>query len=141
MIYKHILFAVELDSEPTQFVEMKVKDLVSLFQAKLSLIHIVQEQTKIYPGYLFDQGICVNFAKSELATKGRAMDVALENQHVEVGDPKVLIPEALLKLNIDLLVVGHHERKGVYRLLGSTAYAVLSDAKCDVLTVPFFGYY
>lgn len=39
MIYKHILFAVELDSA-----------LVS-FQAKPSLIHIVQEQTRIHPGY------------------------------------------------------------------------------------------
>lgn len=140
-MYKHILFAVEIDSAPTQFVELKVKELVSLFQAKLSLIHVVQEQPKVYPGFFFDQKAYVNFARSELDKKGQALNVALEHQHVEFGDPKVLIPEAMTRLNIDLLVVGHHERKGAYRLLGSTAFAVLSNAKCDVLTIPYFGSY
>lgn len=127
-MHKHILFAVKIDSEPAQFVKMKVKELVSLFQAKLSLLHIIEEQTRIYPGFFFAPKACVNFARSELDKKGQALHADLENQHVEVGDPKVLIPEAMTRLNSDLLVVGHHERKGAYRLLGSTADAVLSNA-------------
>ncbi|HHQ41669.1 MAG TPA: universal stress protein, partial [Chromatiales bacterium] len=35
----------------------------------------------------------------------------------------------------DLIVLGSHGRRGLTRLLGSTADAVLHSARCDVLAV------
>lgn len=63
-----------------------------------------------------------------------------ENQYVEIGEPKAIILELMKKLQIDLLIVGHRERYGIFHLLGSTAYALLSHAKCDVLTIPYPSY-
>ena len=60
--------------------------------------------------------------------------------HVEIGNPKEIIPEFIKKYNIDLLIVGHHERQGIYHLLGSTAQALIAHAKCAVLTLPYPGF-
>lgn len=63
-----------------------------------------------------------------------------DNQHVEIGNPKVVINDFIKKNNIDFLIVGHHERKGIYHLLGSTTQALLSHAKCEVLVIPYPGF-
>ncbi|MBA2655320.1 MAG: universal stress protein [Gammaproteobacteria bacterium] len=139
-MYQHILFAVELGSRGTYFAAQKVKQLTDMCQAKLSLIHVVELPDIVYPGILYDEPSCIEHAKQQLAEIGKKLNVATENQYVKVGQPKVIIPEIMKQLNIDLLIVGHHERKGIYRLLGSTAYAALSHAQCDVLTIPYPSY-
>lgn len=76
----------------------------------------------------------------QLAESAKQLNVSAANRYVEIGRPKIIIPEFIKQHNIDLLIIGHHERKGIYHLLGSTAYALLAHAKCAVLTLPYPAY-
>ena len=139
-MYQHILLAVEFGKDD-DLIGQKVKKLIDLFQAQLNLIHIVELPiVDIFPGMPDKEKRYAELAKEQLAEYGKKLNVSLDNQYVEVGNPKILIPEFIKQHNIDLLIIGHHSRKGVYHLLGSTAYAILSHAKCDVLTVPYMAY-
>jgi nucleotide-binding universal stress UspA family protein len=52
------------------------------------------------------------------------------------GDPRLLVLEAVRQRNIELLVVGRHEKKRLQRLfVGSVAEWLLNHAKCDVLAL------
>ena len=112
--------------------------MVDLFQAQLSLIHVVELPTvDIFPEVSNKQKLYTEQAKEQLADFAKKLKVPIINQHVEIGNPKIIIPEFINQYNIGLLIIGHHERRGIYHLLGSTAYAVLSHLKCDVLTLPY----
>ena len=53
------------------------------------------------------------------------------------GNPAHRLVEAAVNWDADLIVVGHHGRSGLERLLvGSVARAVLYHAPCSVLIVP-----
>ena len=136
-MYQHILFAVEF-GEKTYLVVEKLKKLVELFQAQLSLIHIVELPIiDVFPEIPNKEQLYVKQAKEQLTEFAKKLNVSAANQYVEIGNPKIIIPEFIKQHKINLLIVGHHERRGVYHLLGSTAYALVSHAKCDVLTIPF----
>lgn len=52
------------------------------------------------------------------------------------GDPRLLVLEAVRQRNVELLVVGRHEKKRLQRLfIGSVAEWLLNHAKCDVLAL------
>uniref|UniRef100_UPI0035614A7D universal stress protein n=1 Tax=Zhongshania sp. TaxID=1971902 RepID=UPI0035614A7D len=51
------------------------------------------------------------------------------------GRPDSQIHELAKTLEVDLVIVGSHGRKGLALLLGSTANGVLHGADCDVLAV------
>lgn len=139
-MYQNILLAVEFGKDEYLMVE-KVKKLAELFQAQLSLIHIVELPiVDIFPGMPDKEKRYREQAQEQLADYTKKLNIPTANQYVEVGSPKILIPEFIKQHKIDLLILGHHSRKGVYHLLGSTAYAILSHAKCDVLTVPYEAY-
>jgi len=52
-----------------------------------------------------------------------------------LGAPKGVILSHAEGLHADLIVLGTHGHRGIGRLLGSTASAVVHSARCDVLTV------
>lgn len=64
-----------------------------------------------------------------------ASDVPAENTHFRIGKPADQIEALAADLGADLLVIGTHSRKGLQRLLGSTANALIHHVKCDVLSV------
>ncbi|MGV6857762.1 MAG: STAS/SEC14 domain-containing protein [bacterium] len=58
---------------------------------------------------------------------------------VVMGTPSSAITSFAAAQKVDLIVMGTHGRRGVARLLGSTAHAVQGRAHCEVLTVPLKG--
>jgi nucleotide-binding universal stress UspA family protein len=55
---------------------------------------------------------------------------------VKTGDAREVINETARQLNVDLIVMGTHGRRGISRaLLGSVAETVVRSAPCAVLTV------
>ena len=74
-------------------------------------------------------------ARDQLTAYGSRYNVEAESQIVAIGRPESEIHRLAKELDIDLIVVGSHGRKGFQLLLGSTANGVLHGAICDVLAV------
>jgi len=139
-MYKHILFSIEF-GEGISMAVKKIKKLCDTFQSKISLIHVVEMPTiEVFPEIINKEPLYIKQAMNQLNDIGNELNASIDNQHVNVGNPKIIIPEFIKTHKVDLLIVGHHERQGIYHLLGSTACALISHAKCDVLTIPYPHY-
>ena len=139
-MYQHILFSVEFGKGAYE-AEKKIKQLRDNFQSKISLIHVVELPTiELFPEIINKEPLYIRQAMNQLIDIGKELNVPIENQHVKVGSPKNIIPEFIKSHKVDLLIVGHHERQGIYHILGSTAFALISHAECDVLTIPYPRY-
>ncbi len=57
--------------------------------------------------------------------------------HVEIGEPRSVIPEFARDKGIDLIVIGTFARSGLSgRILGNSAHAILDSSPCSMLIVP-----
>ena len=139
--YQHVLFAVDF-SEEAFCVGQRAKDIAERYQAKLSLIHVVEE-VNISAGYelmpllpeLPDETI-LQEAQESLDRLTERLELAdAEKWAVSAVSTKEGISQTAQEHQVDLIVVGSHGRHGLSLLLGSTANAVLHSAPCDVLAV------
>jgi universal stress protein A len=140
-VYQHILLAVDY-SEHDDFVIRRAKDLAEKYQAKLSVIHVLDNIPMPDTGY----GTVIPLTndsdyplleaeKAKLMKIGDELDVAQDNCWMVWGAPKEEIIQCARRGQVDLIVVGSHGRHGVSLLLGSTANSVLHHAECDVMAI------
>lgn len=139
--YKHILLAADF-SEQGGVVAERAKDLAEKYQAKLSIIHVMDNLLITDAAYgstiPFDLDLTAELmaaAKKRLAQLAEKLGIPEENQWMEMGSPKLEIIRIAEENSVDLIVVGSHGRHGLALLLGSTANGVLHHANCDVLAV------
>jgi universal stress protein A len=144
--YKHILLAVDF-YEHCEAVANRAKDLAIKYQAKLSIIHVVDSLPITDAGYGVDiYGADIPFnidltaelmagAKKRLAKLAEKLGVTEDRLWLEMGSPKTEIIRVAEENKVDLIVIGSHGRHGLALLLGSTANGVLHHATCDVLAV------
>lgn len=139
--YKHILLAVDF-YEHCEAVANRAKDLSIKFQAKLSIVHVVDSMPITDAGYGADIPFNLDLtselmagAKTRLAKLAEKLGVANDRLWLEMGSPKSEIIRVAEENDVDLIVIGSHGRHGLALLLGSTANGVLHHANCDVLAV------
>ena len=139
--YKHVLLAVDF-YEHCEAVANRAKDLADKYQAKLSIIHVVDSIPMTDAGYGADIPFNLDLtaelmaaAKKRLTELGEKLGVAEDLRWLEMGSPQAEIVRVAQESQIDLIVVGSHGRHGLALLLGSTANGVLHHATCDVLAV------
>jgi universal stress protein A len=139
--YKHILLAVDF-YEHCEAVANRAKDLANKYQAKLSIIHVVDSMPIADAGYGADVPFNLDLtaelmaeAKKRLAKLAEKLDVTEDRLWLEMGSPKTEIIRVAEENKVDLIVIGSHGRHGLALLLGSTANGVLHHANCDVLAV------
>lgn len=139
--YQHILLAVDF-FEQAETVINRATDLVNRYQAKLSIIHVVDSLPITDAGYGADIPFNLDLtaelmesAKKRLAELAKKLNVPKDCQWLEMGSPKTEIIRIATENQVDLCVVGSHGRHGLALLLGSTANGVLHHAQCDVLAV------
>jgi len=139
--YKHILVATNL-IEDTKPVADKAKALAKLYNAKLSLVHVISYSPVLYGAGEF--AIPLNGdvetsiqkqAEETLAKEGERLGVAKQDQWIEIGTTSGGIVNLVNKIGADLLVMGSHEHHGLGFLLGSTSNALLHAMPCDVLAM------
>lgn len=139
--YQHILLAVDYSGHGDT-VAQRAKDLAEKYQAKLSVIHVLDNIPMPDTGY----GTVIQLDKDsgyELleAEKAKLMQIADQlgaaqaNRWMIWGMPKQEIVQLAEREQVDLIIVGSHGRHGLSLLLGSTANSVLHYAKCDVMAV------
>ena len=144
--YKHILLAVDF-YEHCEAVANRAKDMAIKYQAKLSIIHVVDSVPITDGGYgagIYGADIPFNMdlttelmagAKKRLAKLAEKLGVTEDRLWLEMGSPKTEIIRVAEENKVDLIVIGSHGRHGLALLLGSTANGVLHHATCDVLAV------
>jgi universal stress protein A len=139
--YQHILLAVDY-SEQGDAVARKAQGLAKKYQAKLSIIHILDNismpdttyGTVIPLDQDSDYGL-LETEKNRLMQIGDQLGVAQANRWLIWGSPKQEIVPLAEQQQVDLIVIGSHGRHGLSLLLGSTANSVLHHARCDVMAV------
>lgn len=137
--YKHLLLAIDLTEESARVAEQAVA-LAQVFQARLSIIHVIEPLSLAYGGDIpMDlssvQDQIHDQARAQLAEFAERLDIASDRQYLIFGRPESEIHRVAECQQADLIVVGSHGRHGLALLLGSTANSVLHGAKCDVLAV------
>ena len=74
---------------------------------------------------------------TELEATVRRARVEADHIHVEIGDPRILIPKFAADRGIDLIVIGTFARSGLSgRILGNSANAIVDRSPCSMLIVP-----
>jgi universal stress protein A len=138
--YKHILLAVDFSDHDKQ-VANKAVELAQIHQAKLSIVHVVENlpiTDAAYGPIPFDVDLTQEWleaSRQRLKTFAEKLGIPEERQWLEMGSAKLEIVRVAEENGVDLIVVGSHGRHGLALLLGSTANGVLHHAKCDVLAV------
>jgi universal stress protein A len=139
--YQHILLAVDYSGHSDE-IARRAKDLAKKYQAKLSLIHVLDNIPMPDTGYgtviplTEDSGYdLLEAEKARLMQIGDRLDIAQTNRWLIWGTPKQEIVRLAEQEQIDLIVVGSHGRHGLSLLLGSTANSVLHYAGCDVMAI------
>ncbi len=141
MDYQHILLAVDYSANNDSLAN-KAKSLAEHYQAKLSILHVLDNIPMPDTNYgtvillSDDTGYdLLEAEKAKLLALGQRLAVSDDNQWLVWGIPKQEIVHIASQENIDLIVLGSHEKHGLGLLLGSTANSVLQHAPCDVLAV------
>lgn len=147
MKYKNLLVAIDF-SATAEMVVARACELAALYDASLTLLHVVEYLPPLDVGYeqivIADWGIdeeeLVRAAEKRLADMVASADSRLAMAtRVTVGMPKHEIIRVAGEIGAELVIIGSHGRHGFSRLLGSTASPVLNDAPCDVLAVRVAG--
>lgn len=137
--YQHILAAIDLDAHGEQVLN-KARLLAQGFEARLCVLHVVD----FVP---LDSGDALMIATPDL---NRQM-LEQARQQAEAICAKCQIPTSALEVvqgtpageikriaqskPVDLIVIGHHPRRGLATLLSHTDEHVVQRAPCDVLAV------
>ena len=139
--YQNILLAVDF-SDYGHFVAQKAKSLAVQFNARLNLIHVLDNipmpdtpYGTVIPLYENTSDDLLEIEKNKLIRIIERLDIDREHCWLIWGEPQQEITQLAVREQIDLIVVGSHGRHGLAVLMGSTAKGVLYHAECDVLAV------
>ena len=143
--YQHILVPVDFSPVSKRSIN-RAQELAELYQARLTLLHIVEEIPvgvtafgDVGAIYLTptgqDQQVDIDRVKLANLAKELNLDPAIKLEVVE-GYPNLSINTYAEENQVDLIVIGHSAKHGLLGLLmGATAETVTKHAKCDVLVM------
>jgi len=138
--YSKILVAVDL-SPDARVVAERARELMQLYGASLTLIHVVEplvymEDYELKPALPLETERNLE-QRAHAFLDSLAADIGLDTGEkvVKVGATKREILNYARASGIDLIVIGAHGRHGIAVLLGSTANAVLHGTHCDVMCI------
>ena len=139
--YQHVLVAVDY-TKHSVYVAEKARVLANKYQAKLSVIHVLDNipmpDTNYGTVIALDQVApdeLLEAEKIKFMELGDQLAVDVVNRWMVWGIPTQEIINIADQEQVDLIIVGSHGRHGLALLLGSTANSVLHHAKCDVMAV------
>ncbi|MGJ0484108.1 MAG: universal stress protein [Methylomicrobium sp.] len=139
--YRHILLTADF-SGCGETVAARARSMARLFQAKLSILHVLDdipmpdtEYGTFIPVDKPSEYDLLETERNQLIALGAKFGVEPADLWLIWGVPKDEIVRLAETIAADLIVVGAHSRHGLALLLGSTANGVLHHAPCDLLAI------
>ena len=141
--YGHILVAIDFSSH-SKLTLQRALHIANQYGAKLSILYAQERR------WHYDRSFELMTAPEETIDTDEAVFNGAENRMQEIkneigndniktdvlwGRAKSTILSYAEAQQIDLIVIGSHGHHGLAKLLGSTAYGVINNARCDVLVV------
>jgi nucleotide-binding universal stress UspA family protein len=141
---KNILVTLDLDDQEKLLID-KAFELAKPFEAKIWLLHIAAPEPdfvgyEVGPQYIRDarsndlrkEHKLIQQYTKELQGKGiSAEGLLIQGATIE------MIMEESEKLNIDLIIAGHHDRSFFFKaFVGSVSSQLIKRSKIPVLTIP-----
>ena len=141
---KNILVSIDFNNNEKLLID-KALEMAKAFDAKIWLLHVAAPEPEfigfgVGPQYVRD-GRADDLRKEHRLIADYADLIRLENQECEglliQGATIDMIMEEARKLEIDLIITGHHEHNILYKaFFGSVASGVIKKANIPVLVVP-----
>lgn len=137
---KRILAAIDVgvDAQP---ILARTADLAKRYGSEVAVMHVVE----VIPADLSSEYILPQLQQVQDQLQAQAEKRLREEAHqAGIGGATIVTVQGSTKGELlryarehqtDLIVMGSHSRRGLARLLGSTAIGVLHSAPCDVYVV------
>lgn len=137
--YQHLLLPTDL-TEASEPAAVRAKMMARMTGAELTILHIVDYVPPRWianelPEEFASEVSLMDRARDHLSTWMERSGLQDHPQRVLAGSPKRIIIDVAKEISADLIIMGTHGDRGIARIVGSTARAVLHDAPCDVLVV------
>lgn len=137
--YSHLLAAIELNDGGERVLQ-RARDLAKFFGARLSVIHAVEylpldagESMIAAPIDLTQQ--MQQQARDQLHELCQRLGIPADSALVAPGGVVAEILRLSAELKIDLIVIGHQQRRGLSALFSHTDESIVHRAPCDVLVL------
>jgi len=139
--YEHILLAVDYSQESSSLIE-KAQVMVERFQAKLSVIHVIDAIPM--PDTSYGTVIDVNqevddplLAAEQMKFKELCQQLQINpaEQWLVWGIPATEIINVAKHVQADVVLIGYRHHHGLAALFGNNAAEVMRHVQCDVWTV------
>lgn len=138
-MYRHILAAIELDDNGPPVLQ-RAQALAKLFGSELSVVHVVEyvpiesgDALVAAPVNLMQE--LTGQAEQKLLALCQGNGVAQTSARILCGPVAGEILNFVREKGVDLVVVGHHPRRGLLALFSHTEEDVVARAHCDLLTL------
>lgn len=139
--YQNILLTVDFSGHDL-FVAQKAQALAEQFHATLHILHVLDNipmpdtpYGTVIPLSEDSAYELLESEKNKLVQISDQLNIAPSRRWLIWGEPQQEITQLAIQQQIDLIIVGSHDRHGLAVLMGSTAKDVLYHAECDVLAV------
>lgn len=146
VVYRRILLAVDLTAE-SRVIGGRAHTLADALGAELEVITVVEPvpivtvipPEPVGPEMLTTQAQLVEIAQERIGQLVRDLDIPHAHASVAVGAIKSEIIRVAADRQVDLIVIGSHERHGLALLIKPTEDVIVHRAPCDVLAVRVKG--
>lgn len=145
-MYKNIMVAID-DSDTSRCALAEALHIAKCSDAKLYITHVADETLMGMHGRTFSSNLNVDQALAAIVSAGRVLlDQAMQSAAGVNAEPLLLearqrrisetVADKAKELNIDLIIIGRHGRRGLATLiLGSVAEQLAKIADASVLLV------
>ncbi len=141
---KNILVTIDIEENAILLIE-KAAQIAEKFNSKVWIVHIAAPDPdfvgyEVGPQYIRDSK-AEELRKEhkliqEYSEDLRARGIDAEGLLIQGATREMILLESQ-KLNIDLIIIGHHENSILYKIFaGSVASSVIEHSKIPVLTIP-----
>jgi nucleotide-binding universal stress UspA family protein len=146
---KNILVSIDFEKNAGQLIDRAV-DFAKKFESKLWLLHVAAPDPE-FVGYEVGPRSVREVRARELKDErnilekfsGEVKNLGIDAQPMLIEGPTVeTISRLIDKLEIDLVIIGHHKRNLFYKtLIGNTDTALINKSEVPVLIVPLENAY